>query len=160
MIFASLQDAGPYEGLSRRFRAAFEYLRRTDLASVLDGTHQVEGDDVFAMFQHNAMKPRPACRWEAHRKYADIQLVIAGQEGMGVAPLADFDVEVPYDDAKDVGFHRPKHPLGGPDNNGTVAWVRTGEFALFLPSDVHMPLIAPPGGEGAIVHKVVMKVRV
>lgn len=154
MIYAALKDSAIYDSLGKRFRAGFEYLRRTDLKHVPIGTHQIEGDDVFAMVQENAVKPAEQCRWEAHKKYIDIQYIVAGTEGMGVGALDHFEVETPHDDTRDVAFYRPR-----PGAGATTIWVRPGEFALFFPTDVHKPLISPDGGTDK-VWKVVVKVRV
>jgi YhcH/YjgK/YiaL family protein len=154
MIFASLTDSATYAALSPRFAAAFDFCRRVDLRTLPLGRHDVQGDDVFALLQENPLKPESACRWEAHRTYADIQLVLTGTECMGVVPLAACEPESPFDPAADVGFFRLTRP---PAQKLTLP---EGHFAIFFPHDAHMPLIAPAGSEGAVVRKVVFKVRV
>lgn len=159
MILASLTHARSYECLGARFKVALDFLRNTDLTSLAPGRVNVlgvEGDDVFALPQIITTKPADQCKWEAHRKYADIQMIVSGTEKMGVGPLDLFNETTPFDPAKDVAFFQPKsaEALGCT----SVVTVPTGYFTIFLPEDVHMPLIW--SGSPESVKKVVMKVRV
>lgn len=152
MIFSPLGTASTYEALSPRFATALRFCRDTDWAALPNGRHPILGDDVFALLQENRTKPADQCRWEAHRTYADIQLVLAGTECMGVAPLSQCEPEADFDAAADVGFYRLARP---PEQRLTVP---SGHLAVFLPTDAHMPLIA--AAEPTLVRKVVVKVRV
>ncbi len=159
MILSPLCDADVYAALGDGFRKAFEYLKRTDLAALEAGRVDVDGpggESVFALPQVITTKPPEQCRWEAHRKYADIQYVVSGVERMGVGPRTLFDVETAHDPAKDVGFFKPASAdaLG----QTSLVVVPEGFFTIFMPSDVHMPLVW--SGSPATVKKVVMKVRV
>ena len=101
------------------------------------------------MVQTYDTKPRSAGRWEAHKRYIDIQFIVEGEEVMGVAPVSELTEKTPFDPAKDVGFF---------DGTGQFFTMRAGEFAILYPHDAHMPQIAP--GEPAYVRKVVVKVAV
>src|SRR5262249_18280705 len=103
VILDQLAHAELYRRLGERFAAGFDYLKR-DLAQVADGRYEILGDDVFAMVQSYDTKPQEAGRWEAHRRYADIQFMISGRERMGVAPLERMKSQAPYDADKDVEF--------------------------------------------------------
>lgn len=152
MILSPLGTASPYEALSPSFATALRFCHDTDWAALPNGRHPILGDDVFALLQENHTKPADQCRWEAHRTYADIQLVLAGTECMGVAPLSQCEPETAFDTAADLGFYR----LVRPPAQRLI--VPAGHLAIFLPTDVHMPLIAD--GAPALVRKVVVKVRV
>lgn len=159
MILSSLEHAGDYECLGPRFRVAFDFLRRTDLSGLAPGRVNVlgvEGEDVFALPQVITTKSAELCKWEAHRKYADIQYIVSGTERMGVGPLELFEESVEFDVGKDVAFFKPRS--GVEQGKTSVVTVPAGYFTLFLPKDVHMPLIW--SGEVESVVKVVMKVRV
>ena len=85
---------------------------------------------------------------EFHRRYIDIQFVVAGIDLIGWLPTPSCQrVSTPYDEAKDVGFFY--------DRPATWLSVAAGQFALFFPEDAHAPL----AGQGA-VHKAVVKVAV
>src|SRR6266540_1404763 len=104
MIFDQLADAHPYYKLGEYFAAGFDYLRATAFELVPDGRHIIRGEDVFALVQSYQTKPIDQGRWEAHRHYADIQLILSGVERMGIAPISAMTVQEPYLRDKDVEF--------------------------------------------------------
>ena len=88
---------------------------------------------------------RSEARLEAHRKYIDIQYVIAGVEEMGWnARIRCQQPHGQYDAEKDIEFFA--------DTPNSYVTVHPGEFVIFFPDDAHAPLI----GRGE-VHKVVIK---
>jgi YhcH/YjgK/YiaL family protein len=90
-------------------------------------------------------------KFEAHRKYIDIQHVINGAEQMSITSLSDKKEElVPYDPAKDVEFLTV--------NRTTSHEATPDKFFIFFPSDIHRPSVKI--GENKIVRKVVVKVKI
>lgn len=130
MILDRLENAAGYHGLGRRFITAFNYLAATNFHDLPDGRHAIEGDDILAMMQRYQTKLASEGKWEAHRTYADIQYVIAGQELMGIANINDMTVSEPYDEERDVAFFT---------GDGQTILVPAGFFTVFLPQDVHKP---------------------
>ncbi|MBI2194221.1 MAG: YhcH/YjgK/YiaL family protein [Planctomycetes bacterium] len=148
MILDSLQHWKSYASYASRMAAGFEYLEKTNLPGLAPGRHAVQGDDVYAVVQEMKTKPREQGKWEAHRRYIDIQYVFAGLERMGYANLDDLKVTHPYEEKDDYLLL---------EGDGSFFLVRPGQFAVFGPQDAHMPGLAPdaPG----TVRKVVVKVR-
>ena len=149
MIIDTLDNAAVYESLGPSFAQAFEYLRSGRAETDAVGSHALDGDDLFVNVDEYTTKPQDQGRWEAHRKYADVQYVVAGCEQMGYAVIDGMTVAEAYDDATDVGFF-----TGG----GVMLRVPAGTFTVFMPQDVHMPQIACD--DAGPVRKVVVKVRV
>ena len=151
MILDRLENAGLYCSMSPNIAAALEYLRRTDFSQVPVGRHEVDGDRVFAIVQRYRPKPLTEILWEAHRRYADIQYVSAGQERIGYTPLHDgLSVRQPYDAEKDIVFF---------NTDGQLSVLSADDFAIYMPTDVHAPCLATDAAD-AEVCKVVMKCRV
>ena len=67
---------------------AFEYLARTDLSALPLGRTDIEGDDVYVMISEAETRSPEQVKFEAHRRYIDIQLVVRGQEAIGVTPVS------------------------------------------------------------------------
>ncbi len=67
---------------------------------------------------------------EAHRKYIDVQYVIEGEELMGYAPLGNQQILEPYKEENDIIFYTVEK---------SFTKVSAGMFAIFFPTDVHMP---------------------
>jgi len=137
-----------YRCLGPRFARVFDFALATDFTAMADGTYPVGGDDARALVQRYVTKAPGEGRWEAHRSHIDLQLVVSGEEHIGVAPLGTLVAE-PYDEAKDLLW------LTG---NGDEVTLRPGDFVLLWPEDGHMPgmAIADP----VPVLKVVFKIAV
>ena len=100
-----LEFAKQYNKNKAYWDKAFTYLKNTNLDTVSPGKYYLDGNNVFVSVTMNKLKPFENTKWEAHRKYVDIQYVIKGKEKMGVAPFSKAkEVEV-YDETKDVGFY-------------------------------------------------------
>ena len=151
MIIDRLANPAPLFQLPARLARALEYLRATDLMSVAIGRHDVDGDRLFALVQEYTTRAADQCVWEAHRKYIDVQCVVAGAERMGVAELASSTVREPYDPARDVAFFEP-----GRDS----VIVSAGMFAIFWPDDVHSPGGMVDDAAPRAVRKIVIKAAV
>ena len=113
----------------------------------------LEGDDIYAVvFSYNT-KTADEAKMEAHRKYIDIQMPLAGAEGMEWFPVTALESKTEYDAAKDVIlFHREKPGPARID-------LHPGTFALLYPQDAHMPSLMI-GENPAPIKKVVVKVNV
>lgn len=149
MIFDQLKNAKLYFSFGERFQKAFEYLANTDFNSLEPGKYEIEGDNIYAIIQEYDTKPITAGKWEAHKKFADIQYIISGKEKMGYSHSNKMIVTQEYNHEKDVLYLK---------GNGNFLIAEPGYFTLFFPSDIHMPCIALNISTG--VKKVVIKVKV
>jgi len=145
MILVQLHQADRYLPLHRDFAAAVAFLRDQPLSDLPLGRVEITAT-VYAVIARSPARQRSEARLEAHRKYIDIQYVIAGVEEMGWKPRSGCQRQHgDYDAEKDIEFFR--------DLPDTYITVRPGQFVIFFPDDAHSPLI----GSGEI-HKVVIKV--
>lgn len=146
MVIDDLKNAALYLGMHPRMKDAFRYLQKTDFSKIDPGRYEIGGADLFALIQQYDPKPREKARWEAHRKYIDVQYILSGSEFFGYAPLERLD-SVAYDESKD--FHELK-------GEGDFLRVPAGMFLILFPGDAHMPGIAGPGSRP--VKKIVVKI--
>ena len=150
MVFDHLSQSHLYDGVSSRMRHAFAFLRRSDAASLANGRYDVvPGDEVFALVQEYETKAPEAAKWEAHRKYIDVQVITTGAERMGFGHIDAFQLIQPYDESADFALS---------NGNGSDVIVAPGTFAIFVPHDVHRPTVMVD--RPTHVRKIVMKVRV
>jgi biofilm protein TabA len=146
MILDMLSNCPRYYAFNNGLKKGFDFLARADVADLEDGRYEIEGDRVYAIIQRTTGRSQQDGQLEAHRRYTDIQFIINGDESMGWSPLQEVkDSSLGYDEKNDLEFF-----AGTPSS---VVRVAPGSFAIFTPSDAHLPCI----GEGAI-HKVVVKV--
>lgn len=146
MILAPLSAAALYAQMLPTLKLGFEFLKRSDLATLPDGQHDIDGSRVFALIARGLGRGRDASPLEFHRRYLDIQYVVSGEEVIGWLPIPQCcSVKTEYLPEHDIGFF-----LDPP-----ASWIAVspGHFAVFFPEDAHAPL----GGDGHL-HKVVIKV--
>jgi biofilm protein TabA len=150
MILDTLANGEKYYSLHPNFKAAFEYLNKTDLTNLEIGTVNI-ADGVLAIVAEAEGKTAEIAlqTFECHNRNIDIQVCIRGNETMGWKPREDCTEtkDGGYNEEKDVTFfdHTPDMYFG----------IKPGQFVIFYPEDVHAPMI----GEGPI-KKLVVKVTI
>jgi len=148
MILDSLSSSTRYERLSPAFARAFAWLRSVDPSTLPDGKTILDGD-LFVLVHRGLSQPLAQVKWEAHRKYADIQYVASGAETIFWEAL---ERTAPGEYLADKDYV----PIQS--DTGTELTVSAGRFAVFFPEDAHRPGVLIPGSEPVV--KLVVKVRV
>lgn len=146
MIYDTLAHIDAYQGLHPRLVKALTLLRDTDFSQMPDGTYEVEGKALYYFLQTYETKvenPTP----EGHKLYADIMLMLSGEEVIGVAPL-EWVTDTGDRPEGDIRFYR---------GETVPILLKKDRFAVFLPGDAHAPGIAPE--EPQTVRKCVVKVK-
>lgn len=144
-----VQFARQYHLNQAAWDKAFAYLKNTDLKTLTNGRHVIDGDNVFAIVTEAPTKDYDKTAFESHRKYIDLQYVISGEEAMAKAPDTSVTVSKPYDDATDIANYT---------GEGKIYTVPAGTFMLFFPTEAHRPNITPGGNK--VVKKIVIKVHI
>ena len=150
MLVTDLATATANDYLSARFRTAYDFLSRTDLATLPLGRNEIDGDDVYANVLEYDTVPAGEKELEAHRDYYDVQFVFSGEELLQYAPCAGLQTVQEYDEADDYCLLKTPEPV-------TSIALRAGELAVFAPEDAHKPGCSLNGC--AHVRKIVVKVR-
>ena len=148
MVSDLLANAHLYRALGPSIARGLQFLADTDLASLPLGRHELDGAPLYALVSEYAPKPPAEGRWEAHRRYLDLQYVVSGVERMGVAPI-DRLAAADYDADRDMLW------LSG---SGDFLRFGAGQFMILWPGDAHMPGI--DAGLPGLVRKVVVKIAV
>jgi YhcH/YjgK/YiaL family protein len=150
MIIDLLSNAQLYYNQGPLFKKAFEYLTQTDFSKVEKGKYELDGQNLFAIVnEYDTVSPDNE-QMESHKKYIDIQYIVAGAERIGHDFLKAQTPSKAYDNEKDFMLFGEKPTF--------FSVLQQGMFAIFFPHDLHMPNIkidAP-----AYVKKVVIKVAV
>ena len=150
MILDHLANAAGYYGLGPRIAKALRFLSGENLEKLPEGRIAMDGARLYARVSGYETKAGTAGGiWEAHRRYLDIQCLIAGVEKIGYAGLAALKVTQAYDAGKDCEFLKGR---------GQFFILQPQNFAIFFPQDAHMPCRA--AGRPAPVRKVVVKVQI
>ncbi len=149
MILDNIDNVQLYADMHPTIVRALKYLRDTHFTSFQKGKNEIAGNEIFSIVSEYTTKDLEDCRLEAHRKYIDIHFMAEGSEIIGYSLFSDQEPATEYDEANDFILYC-----------GEKNYLRLKEkmFAVFFPSDLHMPglIVEKPQK----VKKVVVKVRV
>ena len=149
MIIDKLSYSYLYSGFGKRINDALAYLIKTDFSKLKSGKYYIDSNNIFSLISEYRTKDETEGKLEAHKKYIDVQFVAKGSELIGYAPLKNQKIITEYNEQNDIIFY---------EGDKSFIKVDEGMFAIFFPSDVHMPGIKCK--EKAYVKKVVVKVKV
>ena len=152
MIKNSLKYTKNYYNLSNKIKLALEYLEKNDLKVFDNGRYDILGDDVYVNVQDYTSKHETQGKWEAHKKYIDIQFMIKGAERIGVGGIDNYQATEAYDESKDLEF------LAAANDNYQFINMNENDFIILYPQDVHMPQIAM--NTPSYVKKAVVKISI
>jgi len=148
MVADLISHSDKYKMLHPLFGAAFEFLKRPDLAEIAPGRYVLQGDDLFAIVQDYDTKPVEKGFLEAHRTYIDIQFLVRGTECVGYAPFEGQKEKDPFSVEKDIGFY---------EGGFSLCPLKAGSMMILWPEDAHAPCL--DNGSVHAVRKVVVKVK-
>jgi YhcH/YjgK/YiaL family protein len=150
MILDTLQNAHLYYRLGVKFIKAFEYLAQTDLAGLEKGKYEIDGTNIFAIVNEYDTVDTATEQMESHKKYIDIQYMVSGSELIGHDFLQAQIPSKAYDETADYQLFA--------ENPMFFSRLEKGMFAIFFPTDLHMPNIKV--STPMPVKKVVIKIAV
>lgn len=148
MIYTNLAQLERYLGISDALDTAIRYLKTADLTQLTMGRNEVDGDNVFInRFNYDTL-PEEKAMWEGHAQYADIHVLVSGEEKIGVTDAARLTATT-RDEASDfIGYEGPVE---------TWFTMHPGDILVVYPEDVHMVKVQLNGE--AHVEKAVFKVK-
>jgi YhcH/YjgK/YiaL family protein len=148
MITDRLSNASLYLTLGAHIRRGFEYLQKTDLYSLPVGIYELDEKNLYINSQEYNSKLPAQGKWEAHRRYIDLQYIISGTERIGYAHVSRLT----------LGDYNPEKDFLALTGSGDFITLSAGDFMLLFPEDAHMPGMAV---ENPLpVKKVVVKIAV
>ena len=148
MIYTKKQNLHRYLGMSPEMDTAIRYIQTADLRTLVKGRNEIDGDQVFVnRFDYQTM-PQDQAIWEGHIQYADIHVLLSGNEKIGVtnADLLTETIRKPGEDF--VGFEGP-----------VMSWfpMTTEDILIVFPEDIHMVKVMD--GDSILVEKACFKVK-
>lgn len=149
MIFNDIRRSDKNQEFEKKYQKAIDFLKTVDTSSLEVGKYQLE-DGMFYLVQDYMTRYVAPANYEMHKKYADIQYIVSGEEiilgtSQELEPVGEFSEE------NDIGFYQD----GRAD---TVANLSAGKFALYMPGEYHKPSLHPDGKTPTHVVKIVVKI--
>lgn len=129
--------------------SAYDFIiNKADKAEV--GKYELE-NGAYLMVQEYETKSRLEAKYEAHKRYIDIQMILSGKELIAVTPLGKMEPCDEYNETKDVIHY--KH-----NDECTDYCLTDGDFLILPPELIHMPGVCI--NEKSFVRKIVVKVPI
>ncbi len=145
MIFDNLKHVDNYKGLGDVY-TALKFIAQTDFSTYELGKY-VLNDNIYFMVQEYQTAVKSVS--EIHEKYIDIQLLLSGNEIIGVAPI---DIE------KELVEAKPEKDVWKYSCKTQPIALSAGEFMVLYPNELHMP--GATLTDSVACRKVVVKVKV
>jgi YhcH/YjgK/YiaL family protein len=145
MIYDVLENTKLYSSITHSLGRAFSFLLSNDLASLKPGRMEIEGDLIYVLVQEYMTKPESAGKWEAHKRYIDVQYLVSGSEYVGFSPISKMT----------LGDYNPQKDFQALKGIGQKIQLIAGSFMVFFPQDAHMPGLT--NGFDTPVKKIVVK---
>lgn len=149
MIIDKIENAEKYYCVHPEFKGVFEVLAGLT-ADSSEKRYEVNGEKAFVNLSSYVNKPLEECKFEVHKRYADIQFVIGGHEYIDLCPMDELEFTENNLDASDIGFLKDGESF-------TRADLTPGTFVVIFPGEAHKPLVAPDG-KGVATKKAVAKI--
>ncbi|MDR3570072.1 MAG: YhcH/YjgK/YiaL family protein [Syntrophobacteraceae bacterium] len=149
MIYDTFENFGKYFHTGGPLHRALTFAAAFD-PSGPNGRYEIEAEDIFAIVSSYETSLASQNSFEIHRKYADVQIVIEGEEKIEVW-LSGLKTAGDYDEIKD------KESLEAPLDSAALV-MRPGYFAVLYPNEAHRPGCDYRGKSQ--VRKIVVKVRI
>lgn len=112
----------------------------------------IDGDNLYASSSAYNTEPRESRKFENHRRYADVQMLLDGEEYIDVCFPGNSLPKHAYSAESDIEF------LDFGEQYTTVT-LRAGEFLLLLPGEWHRPCVSV-ATEPCKCRKTVTKIKV
>lgn len=152
MIFDKAENMAQYYEKEPLLKKCAEFIERFEAEKLPDGAYEIDGERVFANVQTYRTKQQDEnSRFEAHKKYIDVQYVVSGIEKIRWAKLENVvETEERYSKGQDIAFYT---------GDAKMDFVLTkGAFLLLYPQDAHMPGLSAE--KDVIARKIVFKIAV
>ena len=132
-----------------QWKAAVDFLMKSDLMKLSAGRHEITTDGVFANVQEYETKDE--ARYECHRKYIDIQCVVSGTEHIYVANIGKVsDPVAEFNDKKDIQLFTTA-------SEHTKVLAGKDSYVVLFPHEAHKPCMNVDG-QHSHIRKIVVKI--
>jgi YhcH/YjgK/YiaL family protein len=144
------KDLENFKNIHPRFSAAFDFIKKAVNENLADGNYEIDEKNIYAFISSYKTKLEAEGKFEAHRKYIDIQCIINGTEVIGFESSDKVKLIEDYKDGNDICFYELNK-----DYDKIV--LNKGEFVIITTDELHAPNMSL-NDISADVKKVVVKI--
>jgi len=150
MIFDTFDNFHRYCCVHPLFIHVFEFMTSQSMLGLENGKTDIYRG-IYASVDTYETKLESEKLIECHRKYIDIQMVLGGEERVGVCHNRQCTLVQEYDPEKDVEFLK---------GNPHFLPLTNNVFIILFPHDAHMPGLRTDEARADTVKKIVFKIPV
>ncbi|MDC4163104.1 YhcH/YjgK/YiaL family protein [Mycoplasma sp. T363T] len=145
MIYDKLENFSKYLTINKYFPKIKQFLEdhNYDLSKLSVGIHEIDGKDLYLNVLDSVVYQKTEARYELHKHYGDVHIVFEPGEiyfSQHAEDAKDMQVEIPYNEQKDVTFYVSDTTNDKVSNNRLVP--SKNSFVVFLPGDLHAPRVS------------------
>lgn len=149
MIYGKVAQIERYKGIHPNVDKAINWIvSEMKLEDAPLGVTKIDGDDVYVNRFDYTTQPAEELLFEAHEKYADVHLLLSGEEAIHVSDVVDL-VEEKREVESDY--------IGCSGESQCVCLMRPGYFLLVFPEDAHK--VKASYQKETAVQKAVVKIK-
>lgn len=148
MIIDSLENIAFYNNIPQN---VIDFIK-TLTPQIEVGRYEIDNDS-YANIDVYETKNLNDCKFEAHKNYIDIQMLLSGIEELDYTTVKGLTISEEYDAKRDVMFFE------NPNRISDSVILEAGKFALIYPHEAHRPQVAF-NATSKTVKKVVVKIHV
>lgn len=128
MIHSNIANKNFYKNLDEKINICLSKMSDFD-ENTPCGRYGIN-EDIYVNVSEYEPKSKTSAAAETHSVYADIQLILSGDEYIGYADTRELSPKTDYDGQNDIRFWQ-----------GEVALLsmQQGDWALFMPEEAHAP---------------------
>ena len=149
MIYDSIDSLEKYKGLNYNLDCAIEFLLTNDIGKLELGKKIVKDDKVYANIVMCNLSEDKEEIYEVHRKYADLHIVIEGQECIYISETQKNIVTRCYVEVDDYELQKGEWII--------KSKLSPRQFLLCLPGEAHAPLLGKMNNND-VVKKIIFKI--
>ncbi len=146
MITDNLKNIDKYPSISKSVK---DFLLTLDTKTPA-GHYEID-ENSYANIDIYETKSVEICKFEAHKKYIDIQMLLEGEEELDYISTSGLEISEQYDEKRDVMFFK------NPEKASDTLHLEPFKFAVIYPHEAHRPQMST-GKNIQKVKKVVVKI--
>ena len=123
MIFDKVENLNNYEEIRPYVEQIKDFIARVEKEKLPTGRYELMGDKLFALVQFYKTKEFDEGKMEAHKKYADLQYIVEGNERIYVDFSDELILEEDRTPKEDILFFRKRNHHGYNWNKCDDAWL-------------------------------------
>ncbi|WP_339002651.1 YhcH/YjgK/YiaL family protein [Fusobacterium polymorphum] len=134
MIYAELKDIKIYKGINKNLDKAIDFIAEKKYLNPSFGKNIVEGDTIYFNCPEKPItRENIGLELEYHKRYADIHIVLEGEEVIAYSPFEDCVETKSFNPEEDYALMKGKTQV--------ELIMNTKNFLIIFPEEPHLALL-------------------